>query len=144
MSIDYLHLPEGREPPVRDGDTPFRAIIVADQPVDADWRILVASWLIRSGCLYAIAWGTDCEAWHDDVDEALLVAFDFKEIPDDRHIMTTWHNDKPLSEAFWFAGFCALHPTVDLDQTLVVHIAPEEREAEILRTYAEAQLSDAP
>jgi hypothetical protein len=32
---------------------------------------------------------------------------------------------------------------VDLDQTLIVHIAPKERETEMRRAYAEAQLSDA-
>jgi hypothetical protein len=143
MGVDYLHLPEGRKPPEHEGGAPFRAIIVADQSVDAIWRSLVTGWLVRSGCLYALAWGTDCEAWHDDIDEALLVAFDFNDIPEDRHVMTTWHNDELLSEVFWFAGFCATHETVDLDQTLIVHIAPKERETEMRRAYAEAQLSDA-
>jgi hypothetical protein len=143
MSVDYLHLPEGRKPPEREDGAPFRAVIVADQSVDADWRALVTGWLVRSGCLYAVAWGTDCEAWHDDIDEALLVAFDFNDIPENRHVMTTWHNDEPLSEAFWFAGFCARHPTVELDQTLIVHIAPKAREIEMHRAYAEAQQSEA-
>jgi hypothetical protein len=31
---------------------------------------------------------------------------------------------------------------VELDQTLIVHIAPEEREAEMRRAYAEAQQSE--
>lgn len=143
MRVDYLHLPEGRKPPEREGRAPFRAIIVADQSVGADWRALVTGWLVRSGCLYALAWGTDCEAWHDDIDEALLAAFDFNDIPEDRDVMTTWHNDEPLSEVFWFAGFCAMHEKVDLDQTLIVHIAPKERETEMRRAYAEAQLSEA-
>ncbi|MDP2117017.1 MAG: hypothetical protein Q8J71_06445 [Brevundimonas sp.] len=143
MSVDYLYLSEGLKPPEREGGAPFRAIIVADQSVNADWRAHVTGWLVRSGCLYALAWGMDCEAWHDDVDEALLVAFDFNDIPEDRNVMTTWHNDEPLSETFWFAGFCARHPTVELDQTLIVHIAPEERETEMRRAYAEAQQSEA-
>ncbi len=143
MSVDYLHLPEGREPPVRSNVNPFRAVIVVDQRVDAGWRTLVAGWLVRSGCLYALAWGTDCETWHDDVDEAVLAAFDFNDIPKDGHVMTTWHDDEPLSDTFWFAGHCAFHPTVKLDQTLIVHISPEERGAEMLRDYAEAQRSEA-
>lgn len=41
--------------------------------------------------------------------------------------------------ALWFAGFCASHPDVDLDETLLVHIAQNERRDAVLQTYWDSQ-----
>ena len=95
---------------------------------------------MESGCLYVVAWGAECEVWHDTVDETSLEMFDFADIPDDKFVMTTWHTDEPLAEAMWFAGQCAAHPDVELDQTVIIHIATEAREAGMLETYSESQM----
>lgn len=126
MTLDYLHLsPDHALPSVE--ARPYRAFLIAEQSVAQAWRNEVASWLVKSGCLYFIAWGVDCEAWHDTVDWTNLEAFDFGDIPDDRFVMTTWHDKEPLSEALWFAGNCASHPDIELVDTVIVHVAREER-----------------
>lgn len=139
MSVTCLHLAPGDVPPTLDGPSPFRAVFVVDQAVDADWRDRVCEWLVRAGCLYAVTWGEACEAWHDSIDWAHLEAWNFAEIPEDRCMTTTWHADEPLSEAFWFAAMCAYHPTVELERTLIVHVGPECREAALLQAYEDAQ-----
>ena len=106
MKLDYLHLASGEDIP-RAEARPFRAVLIAEQAVDDAWRHEVATWLVEGGCLYFVAWGESCEAWHDSVDWAVLERFDFGDIPDDRFVMTTWHENEPLSEALWFAGNCA-------------------------------------
>lgn len=118
---------------------PFRAILIADMEASRDWRNRVADWLVDRGCLYFIAWGVDCEVWHDTVDEANLEAFDYGDIPDDRFVMTTWHAKDPLSEALWFAGNCANHPDVQLEATIIFHVAPEAQGKHVLQTYRESQ-----
>jgi hypothetical protein len=134
----YLHLtPGGVRPGVMAG--PFRAVLIAEQAVSDDWRNDVAAWLVDNGCLYFIAWGLDCELWHDSVDWAVLEDFDFGDIPDDRFVMTTWHDKEPLSEALWFAGNAATHPDVELDATLLVHVAPQPASARIMDAYSISQ-----
>lgn len=86
-----------------------------------------------------IAWGRECGAWDDSVDEANLTAFDYKEIPDDSFVMTTWHEKEPLPEVFWFSEHAALHPTVDLERTLIIHISQNERKEELLQIFWAAQ-----
>ena len=140
MGPRYLHLLPDEAPPKMTGEA-FRAVIVADVPVGQDWRKRVAEWLVESGCLYVVAWGVECENWHDTVDWASLEAFDHGDIPDDKIVMTTWHADEPLSEALWFSGHCASHPDVELGGTLIVHIANQGREAEMLVAYSESQTS---
>lgn len=135
----YLHLPIGQTPPSLEGYRPFKAVLVIEQPADDKWQSLVSEWLVRGGCLYMSAWGHDCESWHDRVDRANLSAFDFGEIPDDAFVMTTWHADEPLTEALWFAAHVAFHPTITIDRTIIVHISAEERRADLLGAFQQAQ-----
>lgn len=117
----------------------MRALIVSEIEVTQDWRNRIAEWLLKSGCLYVVAWGVECEDWHDTVDWSNLEEFDFGDIPDDRFVMTTWHTDEPLSEAMWFAGQCAFHPDIELGDTLILHVAKGAREAEMLEAYSVSQ-----
>lgn len=138
MGPSYLHLQPGKALADRTGG-PFRAVIVSEVQVAQAWRDQVAEWLVNCGCLYVVAWGVECEAWHDTVDWTVLEKFDFGDIPDEKFIMTTWHANEPLSEAFWFAGHCASHPDVELGETVILHVATKAREAEVLETYANSQ-----
>jgi hypothetical protein len=108
--------------------------------VSDDWLNRIAQWIVAIGSLYVVAWGADCEKWHDSVDWAVLEAFDFGEIPDDRFVMTTWHSNEPISEAFWYAGHCAVHPDVELAETIILHVAVEAQRAAMLQTYRDSQV----
>ena len=137
----YLHLAPGSVPPDLSGIAPFKAVLVAECEVAPEWRSQVCDCLVRSGCLYAVAWGVKCEAWHDDVDLAHIAMFNYEPAPDDKFVMTSWHEGEPLSEAFWFAAMCAWHPTIELE-AWIVHIASESNEAGLLAAYRSAQKSD--
>lgn len=139
MKVEYLHLQPDQTPPPLSG-SPFRAVIVAEVDVGDAWRERIAEWVVKGGCLYALAWGIDCEEWHDSIDLANLKAFDFRDIPDEHFIMTTWHPKEPLKETLWFAGQCAHHPDVDLDLTMIIHISAQAREAELRQTFSDSQI----
>ncbi len=72
-----------------------------------------------------MAWGRNCHEWDTSVDEANLAAFDFGEIPEDAFVMTTWHEDEPIEDVFWFSIMCAWDPSLELKQTYILHISPE-------------------
>lgn len=136
-NVRYLWLPSGATPPDLEVG-PFRAVIVVEQVVDADWRGRVSEWLVARGCLYMMAWGRDCSAWDDSVDWANRDAVGSWDIPEERFVMTTWHEKEPLPEVFWFAANCAYHPTIELPVTLVVHVAVYPREDQMLALYGAA------
>ena len=133
----YVHLVPGAQPPAL-RPRPFRAIVVAEQSVAPDWQSEVSAWLIQAGCLYMMAWGTDCSCWDDSVDMANLELFGFADIPDDKFVMTTWHEKEPLSDVFLFAKHTASHPTIELEQAVIVHIAQHPAKDSLLRAYDEA------
>ncbi len=112
--------------------------MIVETAVTADWREEVSAWLVKNGCLYMMAWGQDCSLWDDSVDHANLDEFNFGDIPDNRFVMTTWHDKEPLQEVLWFCEHTANHPTVDLDRIVLVHISPIERKSELLGQYHHA------
>ncbi len=134
----YLHLPPGSPLPDIGHLSPFRAVVIIEAQVGAEWQGKVSDWLVRSGCLYMMAWGHDCTTWDDSVDIANLEAFDYGDIPADRDVWTTWHNDWQLGEVFDFCKRHARHPVVALPRVLLLHIALQGDEVGMLGTYADA------
>ena len=84
------------------------------------------------------AWGQDCSAWDDAVDAANLQQFDHEDIPDDEFVMTTWHIEDSLEELFFFAKNSAKHPSLELRNTLMIHISATDRGEEFSEHYGSA------
>ena len=82
-----------------------------------------------------MAWGKDCESWDDSVDWVNIEAFDFGEIPDNEFVMTSWHEDEPLEEVFQFAKEMAHHPTVKLDNIVILHIGADDKHAKFEKLF---------
>ena len=82
-----------------------------------------------------MAWGINCSSWNDSVDMANMEKFGFDEIPDDNFVMTTWHDDEPLEEVFWFSKNSAFHPTIKISHTALFDVSISNRESEIMTVY---------
>jgi hypothetical protein len=136
-AIIYLHLePESSLPEI--ANEPTRMVVIVEAEVSPEWQSLVSDWIVRSGCLYMMAWGIECSSWDDSVDWANINKYGEDPIPDDGFVITTWHSDEPLEEVFWFSKNCAIHPVVDLNQTIILDISTENQRVQLLHAYAAA------
>ena len=136
-SIRYLHLAPENDLPVLEGLTAFKAIVMVEAEVPETTRWDVSRWLVESGCKYALAWGGQCEAWRESIDDAALEAADYEDVPEEEQVMATAHDDEDLSEVFWFAKHRASHAR-ELHETLIVHIAEAPRRDEIEAEFRDA------
>jgi hypothetical protein len=136
--LTYLQLPPGSELPTLDHLSPFLAIVLAEEEVTELWQAEVSRWLVASGCRYLLAWGKDCEAWHDMVDDAALEAFDYEDVPDEHKVIATWHEDEDREEVFWFAKHRAVHPSHSFKATVILDISSLSRKEEIEQEFADA------
>jgi len=132
----YIHLPKGKSPPPID-PLPCRMVILIEDDVSPEWQDEVSKWVVKTGCLYMMAWGENCSSWDDSVDFANLEDHDYNEIPDDKFVMTTWHDDEPVEEVFWYCRMNAHDPNIALPTVFIVHISPVPRGDELLSTYRE-------
>ncbi len=135
MKIDYLHIVPNSENPKIASTEPFRAIVVLEEPVSVEWQHELSKNLVDAGCLYMMAWGVEASSWDDSVDYANLDAFNYGDIPETKFVMTTWHDNESLGEVFDYSKQLALHPAVDINKTVIVHIAAKSKENELLSAY---------
>lgn len=113
---------------------------MADTAVDLEWRFDIAKRLIQAGCVYAIAWGVDCEGWEECVDWAYLDKVEFQDGPDEEFVMTTSHKDESLYEALRFSIYASTHPYTALEETLIIQVGERFDPSAIGETYQRAVL----
>ena len=138
MTIKYLQLEPNSEITDITALNPFRAVVIIEEDVTPEWQTRISKWLVSSGCLYMMAWGEKCITWDDSVDIANLEQFDYGDIPEEKSVITTWHENEPLREVFWFSKHDAFHPVVDIKNSLLLHISSENSEQYLLEKYAKA------
>jgi len=134
----YVHVAPESALPDLTHLSPYRTVLIIDSAVSDEWQIRASRWLVESGCLYMMAWGLECSSWDDTVDYANMEQFDYGDIPLDRDVFTTWHDDEPLEEALDFCKRHARHPAVELHHTVLLHIAVQSDSQRILQSFAAA------
>ena len=117
---------------------PFRAVVIVEEEVTEEWQVQVSEWLVKSGCLYMMAWGKECSSWDDSVDMANLKVSGVEDIQEEEFVMTTWHENEPLNEVFWFSKHNAEHPEVEIRNTLILHISSQNKCDELVQGYKSA------
>ena len=136
--LRYLHLASGDDLPALAGIDGFTAILVVEAEFHQPWQWEVCRWLVASGCRCVLAWGVECVSWQEAVDDAVMEAHDYDDIPDELTVVTTAHEDEDLDDVFWYARHKASHPAVDLGATLIVHISDEPRREELEDAFKQA------
>ena len=144
ITPQYIHLKPTSSPHDVVMEGPFAAVVVIDMTVNSEWRQTVSEWLVDQGCLYMMAHGDECSLWDDSVDIANLEAFDwnFDDIPEDKHVTTTWHENESLEEVFFFAKNCALPFSPLIKKIFILDITQNSREASMLLRYEAANGED--
>jgi hypothetical protein len=136
----YLRLQPNSQLLPYEGVQPFGAIVAIEVEVTSEWRWQVSKWLVEHGCLNMLAWGHDCSHWDDSVDYANLEAFSYGDIPDERRVMTTWHEGESLSEVMNFAkhNMIAMSDNVEIRETVLLHISDTDKQREFELLFAAA------
>ncbi|MBX9626749.1 MAG: hypothetical protein K2X82_23310 [Gemmataceae bacterium] len=77
-------------------------LVVADPVVSDEERAAISNQIVRQGCRYAVCAGYDCPRWDDAIDWAHLGTDPDFTPPDERFVMTTWHEHDSLEEVAYF------------------------------------------
>ncbi len=141
MTPHYLRMVPGDPLPDLADYAPFSAVVILSSEYPTDWRTEVNRWLLKNGCRYVMAWGPDCEAWHDNVDGVNLECHPFGDIPDDRFVMTTWHDNDTLEKLLWYGQFCGnlSYDGVELNDTILLDVGSVDRRSEMLTLWEQSQ-----
>lgn len=136
--VKYIHITSNSKLPNISNLKPYKCVVVINDKMTESRQAEISSWLVTSGCLYMMAWGNNCSSWDDSVDLANLEQFDFGVIPNDKFVMTTWHESAPLKEAFEHCKYAAHHPIHDLDNVVILHLAEQASDDRYKQEYIDA------
>jgi len=134
----YLFLPVDVPISIPTEMTKFKCLILIEREVGWEYQNEVSKALVKAGCRYSLAWGSNCSSWDDSVDWAFLEAYNFGDYPEDKFVTTTWHEDETLEEAVEFAKHCTKYSEVNLEDILVLDFAHHERSDLIKEFYLAA------
>ena len=84
------------------GDDFVVMLVVNDITITEGERAALSTDIVRQGCRYAVSTGHGCSNWDDALDWAFLETDPSFNPPDDRFVMTTWHENDPLEEVVRF------------------------------------------
>ncbi len=133
--MKYVRITEHDELPDLTRYKPYRCVVIIENEVSIEKQIKMSDWLCESGCLYMMAWGKNCSSWDDSVDFANIRQFEDEDIPEEFNVITTWHDDEPLEEVFFFAKHCALHFGRELPNGVILHLSEIDKREELLDEY---------
>ena len=136
--MEYLRLEPEQTLPKWPFNSPYQAVLVIEENVSSEWQQHVSAWLVETGCLYMMAWGEYCSSWDDSVDMANMKKFNFKKVPDKEFVMTTWHENEPLDEVFFYSKNNAIHPEMGVLEPVIIHISKTDKRDVFLSKYANA------
>ena len=134
----YLFVPADTRFLIPTDITKFKCLILIEREVSREFQWEVSKTLVEAGCLFSLAWGIDCTSWDDSVDWAFLEYYGYGEYPEDKFVMTTWHENETLEETIKFAKTCTDYSDVKLDEILVLDFGTQERERLIEELYHNA------
>ena len=118
--------------------SPCKVVLIVEAEIAADRRATICHWLLESGCLFLMAWGHDCADWAATMEQVNRAAHTTEEIPDDQLIITTAHADESLEQVFWFAKYTAMHPCASLESIVLVHLAGQSAEKDLVNILQRA------
>lgn len=104
----------------------FKCVIWTSCAMENAWRNQVSEALVANRLRYMLAGGLDGTIWDDAVDWAYIVTDPDFDPPDDRFVMTEWHDDEPLENVLWCAFKTATFDELWFDQLLVLWVGPLE------------------
>jgi len=101
-----------------------------DRQVPTEEQAALAEQIVASGCRYVCCSGIACSNWHDAVDLAFIATDPNYHPPDERFIMTTWHERESVSDVAWFALHSTSFNDFVAERFLFVLLSPEPSRAE--------------
>lgn len=92
------------ETPIPAFGAPFVAVVFACDPkITPEQQANISEQLVERDCRYMLAWGFNAISWDTSVDIAFINTDPDFSPPEDRHVMTTWHDDESIDDVVWFA-----------------------------------------
>lgn len=131
----FLRLEPPYETPIPHFTAPFVAVVLACDPtITPKKQADISAELVARDCRYMLAWGRNATSWDDSVDLAIISTDPDFNPSEERHVMTTWHDNETIEDVIGFAIHNTNFDSHDFHDYLALMIGTNsENESELLR-----------
>jgi hypothetical protein len=109
-------------------------LVVADPTVTETERAAVSEQIIRANCRYAVCAGHDCSRWDDSIDLAFIATDPNFSPPDERFVMTTWHENESLDDVAHYFQWNTMFADFVAERFLVVQLGGCKPDEDAIRS----------
>ncbi|MEM9840670.1 MAG: hypothetical protein AAF830_16155 [Pseudomonadota bacterium] len=135
----YLHLKAGEALPLSPFDGEYICVLILEESASSDWRSEVSDWLVDTGCINVMAWGSSSSSWRDSISDGCLDDEDPTDLAEADAPLVTWYDDETLEEVFRQAKQNLMHPGADNAAVLLLDVSPVVRFKDMLDRFDAAR-----
>ncbi len=130
QSMKYIWLADANDLPDINQYAPFKALLSVDEAVSTERQQQISIWLVIMGAMHVTIRGEDCLSWKESIRQANLDMVSLDEMQPEQFVMITIHPSEGLRSVFRQIKKHARHTHVDLDFTIIVHLAKQSGDIE--------------
>ncbi len=109
-----------------DGGDYALLLINNDGSIRPTERVALSEEIVRTSCRYAVCTGFYCSEWDDSIDEAYVGSDPNFDPPDERFVMTTWHENETLNDVVEYFRWNTVFDDFVPDKFLIMVIGPTQ------------------
>ncbi|MBL4786889.1 MAG: hypothetical protein JKY49_15860 [Cohaesibacteraceae bacterium] len=132
--IKYVSLIDQGDLPKLGDLKSFTCIILIGESTPVAHQLEICKWLVDSGCKWIMAFGQDCEIWHDT--SCSVVADMTSDTTAGQNIMTTSHRDQTIDEVLALAKLSMQK----FDNILMLDVGEDGNQDMLQTLFDEAQI----
>lgn len=136
QSMKYIWLNDMSELPDIGQFSPFKVLLSVDEAVSEMRRQEISGWLVNMGAMHVTIRGEDCIEWKDAIRQANLALVSLDDMQPEQFVMITTHPYENLRSVFKQISKHARHTHVDLNFTVIAHLAEQDSETEYLSIFS--------
>ena len=136
QTIKYIHINEGNTLPDISQYAPFKVLLSVDNAVNSQRQQDIANWLVQMGGMHVTVRAKEGSVWKSAIRKANLAKVNLDAMQPEQFVMVTMHPHVSLRNAFKLIKKHAWHTHVDLDFTVLVHVAEESSEMEYVSIFS--------
>ncbi len=108
-------------------------LVVNDTTIAEGERAELSGEIVRQGCRYAVSTGHGCSSWDDAIDIAFLETDPNFNPPDDRFVMTSWHENDSIEGVVEFFRSCTAFDDYTPKNFMVIFLGQNQKVEEDTR-----------
>ncbi|MCP4186820.1 MAG: hypothetical protein GY763_04360 [Gammaproteobacteria bacterium] len=130
QSMKYIWLTDATDLPDINHYAPFRVLLSVDEAVSTERQQQISTWLVDMGALHVTIRSEDCLSWKESIRQANLDRVKLDEMQPEQFVMIITHPFEGLRSVFRQLKKHARHTHLELDFTIIVHLASQSSDVE--------------